>query len=86
MIENLRETGLMNEKIVGTCFYKWFIAEDGAGRKFLGTVREVWCESEKEVFFARVEYEDGDAEDITLAELAKLVNERTFHMNKVMKL
>ena len=79
MIEILRETGLMSENFVGTCFYKWFIAGDGAGRKFLGTVRGVWWESEKEVFFARVEYEHGDAEDITLAELAKLVNERTVH-------
>ena len=66
-----RETGLMHERFVGVTFEKAF----GELGVFSGVVQEVW-RHDNGTYQARVFYtEDGDAEDITIEELVKLLEE-----------
>ena len=59
----------MRNIYVGTCFYRWFVADDGDGWKFLGTIKEVWWSTDVQKFYANVVYEDGDKEDIPVENL-----------------
>ena len=67
------QEGFLHEKYVGKCFYKWFLLMNGVGAEFVGTVTEVWWGTDQKTFFARVVYEDGDREDMSLSEQISLV-------------
>ena len=69
------EEMLLHEKYVGTCFYRWFFADDGDGRKFLGTIKKVWWSTDVQKFYANVVYEDGDKEDIPVENLDTVLEE-----------
>ena len=59
-------------KSFGVMYLKYFMSSDGVGRKFLGTVQSVWwCNNQH--FYARIKYDDGDAEGITVEELEELL-------------
>ena len=49
----------------------------GVQEQFLGTVKEVWWSMEQKTFYAQVNYEDGDLEDIPVEELINLLTEET---------
>ena len=62
------QEGLLHERFVGSCILKYFVSADGVGREFLGTVQCVWwCNNQR--FYARIKYDDGDEEDITVEEV-----------------
>ena len=75
------EEGFLHEKYVGKCFYKWFLSMNGVGAEFVGTVTEVWWGTDQKTFFARVVYEDGDREDMSLSELISLVENDSSESN-----
>ena len=75
------EEGFLHEKYVGKCFYKWFLSMNGVGAEFVGTVTEIWWGTDQKTFFARVVYEDGDREDMSLSELISLVENDSSESN-----
>ena len=54
---------------------------NGVGAEFVGTVTEVWWGTDQKTFFARVVYEDGDREDMSLSELISLVENDSSESN-----
>ena len=75
------EEGFLHEKYVGKCFDKWFLSMNGVGAEFVGPVTEVWWGTDQKTFFARVVYEDGDREDMSLSELISLVENDSSESN-----
>ena len=71
--ENDNELEEFKRRFVGQKVTKWFQNLKGFGEKFSGEVNEVWRNEER--YFARVVYEDGDAEDMSFEELERLINE-----------
>ena len=66
----------LHERFVGRAFVKFFDVR-GVQEQFLGTVKEVWWSMEQKTFYAQVNYEDGDLEDIPVEELINLLTEET---------
>ena len=46
--------------------------EQSVGQQYSGKVIEVWWNDDARNFLARIEYEDGDAEDVSICELERL--------------
>ena len=66
------EKRILSKKFVGIYVDKWFLNEQSVGQQYSGKVVEVWWNDDARIFLARIEYEDGDAEDVSICELERL--------------